>query len=105
MKNRNFQKVFARLFTVMYLFCFVFQLFSKCFNAIFGLLFFIFGFSHNEGTDATLLMKLNANHGNKSIFVKPFSDHAVSFGIRHFAGVVMYYSKGKGKQIFQRKMN
>lgn len=40
-------------------------------------------------------MKLNANHGNKSIFVKPFSDHAVSFGIRHFAGVVMYYSKGK----------
>lgn len=47
-----------------------------------------------KGTDATLLMKLNANHGNKSVFVKPFSDHAVSFGIRHFAGVVMYYSKG-----------
>lgn len=40
-------------------------------------------------------MKLNANHGTKSHFVKPFSDHAVSFGIRHFAGVVMYYSKGK----------
>lgn len=47
------------------------------------------------GTDTTLLMKLNANHGSKSIFVRPFSDHAVSFGIRHFAGVVMYYSKGK----------
>lgn len=58
--------------------------------------FFIFMFLIVEGTDATLLMKLNANHGNKSMFVKPFSDHAVSFGIRHFAGVVMYYSKGKG---------
>lgn len=49
------------------------------------------------GTDTTLLMKLNANHGSKTIFVKPFSDHAVSFGIRHFAGVVMYYSKGMNR--------
>lgn len=56
--------------------------------------FSLFSLIHS-GTDSTLLMKLNANHGSKSIFVKPFSDHAVSFGIRHFAGVVMYYSKGE----------
>lgn len=71
-------------------FCFLFIFFQR----FFGNLTLKTTSSFNLGTDATLLMKLNANHGSKSNFVKPFSDHAVSFGIRHFAGVAMYYSKG-----------
>lgn len=47
-----------------------------------------------KGTDATLLLKLNANHGTKSIYVRPVCDHASSFGIQHFAGIVMYNTKG-----------
>lgn len=105
MKNQNSQKVLHTTHTKMFelnqiviiffffssssssLYCYFCTQYSKSSNT-----YQIFRFI---GTDATLLMKLNANHGNKSIFVKPFSDYAVSFGIRHFAGVVMYYSKGK----------
>lgn len=50
-----------------------------------------------KGTDATLLLKLNANHGPKSIYVRSVCDHAASFGIQHFAGVVMYNTKGEQK--------
>lgn len=105
MKNQNSQKVLHTTHTKMFelnqiviiffffssssssLYCYFCTQYSKSSNT-----YQIFRFI---GTDATLLMKLNANHGNKSIFVKPFSDYAVSFGIRHFAGVVMYYSKCK----------
>lgn len=90
-KNPSSQKVIKKRSNwIEWLLSFLFILYT----VIFTQHFFCF-FDFRKGTDATLLMKLNANHGNKSMFVKPFSDHAVSFGIRHFAGVVMYYSKGK----------
>lgn len=60
-----------------------------------------------KGTDATLLLKLNANHGTKSIYVRPVCDHASSFGIQHFAGVVMYNTKGAqfiSTQTFENSM-
>lgn len=47
-----------------------------------------------KGTDTTLLLKLNANHGTKSIYVRPYYDHNTAFGIQHYAGVVTYNSKG-----------
>lgn len=47
-----------------------------------------------SGTDNTLLLKLNRNHAPKSIFVRSLNDYDSSFGIRHFAGVVMYSSRG-----------
>ncbi|XP_012155371.1 unconventional myosin-VIIa isoform X1 [Ceratitis capitata] len=47
-----------------------------------------------KGTDNTLLEKLHVQHGNRSIYVKPKSNQAALFGIRHYAGVVMYNPNG-----------
>lgn len=47
-----------------------------------------------KGTDATMLAKLHASHGTKSIYLKTKSDQSMSFGIRHFAGVVYYSVPG-----------
>lgn len=52
------------------------------------------------GTDNTFLLKLNRNHSPKSIFVRSLNDYDSSFGIRHFAGVVMYNSRGIFSIIF-----
>ncbi|TMW39593.1 hypothetical protein DOY81_015327, partial [Sarcophaga bullata] len=47
-----------------------------------------------KGTDQTLLEKLHVQHGNRSIYVKPKSSQNSIFGIRHYAGVVMYNTHG-----------
>ncbi|XP_063056384.1 unconventional myosin-VIIa [Engraulis encrasicolus] len=47
-----------------------------------------------KGTDATLLNKLNQNHGKSNVYVPPKNNHETQFGINHFAGIVYYDSKG-----------
>ncbi|OQV23320.1 Myosin-VIIa [Hypsibius exemplaris] len=47
-----------------------------------------------KGTDQTLLNKLHTQHHTNPAYLKPKSDLIISFGIRHFAGVVLYESKG-----------
>ena len=47
-----------------------------------------------KGTDQTLLEKLHVQHGNRSIYVKPKSSQNSIFGIRHYAGVVLYNTHG-----------
>lgn len=47
-----------------------------------------------KGTDNTMLSKLHATHGTKSIYLKPKSDHVSTFGIQHFAGIVYYNPNG-----------
>ncbi|XP_044752121.1 myosin-VIIa-like [Coccinella septempunctata] len=43
-----------------------------------------------KGTDRTMLDKLHSNHQSKKFYVKPKSERTPSFGIQHFAGVVVY---------------
>nr|XP_021327440.1 unconventional myosin-VIIb-like isoform X1 [Danio rerio] len=47
-----------------------------------------------KGTDATMLNKMNQHHGKGDIYMPPKNNHETQFGIRHFAGVVHYDSKG-----------
>ncbi|KAH8271071.1 hypothetical protein KR018_006777, partial [Drosophila ironensis] len=47
-----------------------------------------------KGTDHTLLEKLHVQHGNRSIYVKGKTTQTSLFGIRHYAGVVMYNPLG-----------
>ncbi|CAM4624535.1 unnamed protein product [Leuciscus chuanchicus] len=47
-----------------------------------------------KGTDATMLNKMNQVHGKGNIYMSPKNNHDTQFGIRHFAGVVYYDSKG-----------
>ncbi|KAH8377405.1 hypothetical protein KR093_005352, partial [Drosophila rubida] len=47
-----------------------------------------------KGTDHTLLEKLHVQHGNRSMYVKGKTTQTSLFGIRHYAGVVMYNPLG-----------
>uniref|UniRef100_A0A8C2C504 Si:ch73-194h10.2 n=1 Tax=Cyprinus carpio TaxID=7962 RepID=A0A8C2C504_CYPCA len=47
-----------------------------------------------KGTDATMLNKMNQLHGKGDIYMPPKNNHVTQFGIRHFAGVVYYDTKG-----------
>ncbi|XP_056315904.1 unconventional myosin-VIIa isoform X1 [Danio aesculapii] len=47
-----------------------------------------------KGTDVTMLNKMNQHHGKGDIYICPKNNHDTQFGIRHFAGVVHYDSKG-----------
>ncbi|XP_046806985.1 myosin-VIIa isoform X1 [Lucilia cuprina] len=47
-----------------------------------------------KGSDQTLLEKLHVQHGTRSIYVKPKSSQDSKFGIRHYAGIVMYNPHG-----------
>ncbi|OWR43684.1 putative myosin-VIIa [Danaus plexippus plexippus] len=47
-----------------------------------------------KGTDLTLLSKLNSNHSNKQYYTTPKSTHEHRFGVKHFAGDVLYEVKG-----------
>uniref|UniRef100_A0A672MLG0 Myosin VIIB n=1 Tax=Sinocyclocheilus grahami TaxID=75366 RepID=A0A672MLG0_SINGR len=47
-----------------------------------------------KGTDSTMLNKMNQLHGKGDIYMPPKNNHDTQFGIRHFAGVVYYDSKG-----------
>lgn len=50
-----------------------------------------------KGTDLTLLSKLNINHSGKPCYITPKSTHEHRFGVKHFAGDVLYEVKGKLK--------
>lgn len=41
-----------------------------------------------------MLIKINHVHGKGDIYLPPKNNHDTQFGIRHFAGVVYYDSKG-----------
>ncbi|KAM3932114.1 unconventional myosin-VIIb isoform 2-T2 [Leptodactylus fuscus] len=47
-----------------------------------------------QGTDATMLTKLNSFHGKSNIYIAPKSVHDTKFGINHFAGLVYYETEG-----------
>lgn len=47
-----------------------------------------------QGTDATMLHKLNSQHRLNANYVPPKNSHETQFGINHFAGIVYYESQG-----------
>ncbi|XP_016057170.1 PREDICTED: unconventional myosin-VIIb [Miniopterus natalensis] len=47
-----------------------------------------------QGTDTTMLQKLNSVHGNNKAFLQPRNIHDARFGIAHFAGEVYYQAEG-----------
>ncbi|XP_056420651.1 unconventional myosin-VIIb isoform X2 [Hyla sarda] len=47
-----------------------------------------------QGTDATMLTKLNNIHGKSNIYIASKSVHDTKFGINHFAGIVYYETEG-----------
>lgn len=47
-----------------------------------------------KGSDSTLVAKLHATHGNRSIYIKPKYEHSITFGIQHYAGGVFYDPNG-----------
>lgn len=47
-----------------------------------------------QGTDTTMLQKINQVHGTGGIYISPKNSHETLFGIQHFAGAVYYDSKG-----------
>lgn len=48
-----------------------------------------------QGTDVTMLQKLNSIHANNNSFLSPRSIHDTQFGIAHFAGDVYYQAEGE----------
>lgn len=47
-----------------------------------------------KATDITLAQRLHQQHGGHEDYIKPKSDTIPTFGIRHFAGVVFYDTRG-----------
>ncbi|KAM5165557.1 unconventional myosin-VIIb [Mantella aurantiaca] len=47
-----------------------------------------------QGTDATMLTKLNKIHSKSNIYIASKSVHDTKFGIYHFAGLVYYETEG-----------
>lgn len=47
-----------------------------------------------QGSDATMLYKLNSQHKLNSNYIPPKNNHETQFGIQHFAGVVYYETRG-----------
>ncbi|KAM4771803.1 unconventional myosin-VIIb [Rhinophrynus dorsalis] len=47
-----------------------------------------------QGTDATMLTKLNSIHSKNNIYIPSRSIHDTKFGINHYAGVVYYETEG-----------
>lgn len=52
----------------------------------------------SQGTDSTLLQKMNKIHSGNKIYVASKHRLETVFGIRHFAGVVYYDSTGTKKE-------
>lgn len=51
--------------------------------------------SLSQGTDATMLFKLNSQHKLNSNYIPPKNSYETQFGIQHFAGVVNYETRGE----------
>ena len=47
-----------------------------------------------KATDVTLVQRLHQQHAANEDYLKPKSDTSTTFGIRHFAGVVFYDTRG-----------
>lgn len=47
-----------------------------------------------QGTDTTMLNKLNFQHKVNTNYIPPKNNYETQFGIQHFAGVVFYETKG-----------
>ncbi|KAJ8877055.1 hypothetical protein PR048_021507 [Dryococelus australis] len=47
-------------------------------------------FPSRQGSDRSLLSKMNHNHGRNKNYIEPRSNEDQSFGLNHFAGVVTY---------------
>lgn len=54
-------------------------------------------FMHVQGTDATMLHKLNSQHKLNTNYIPPKNNYETQFGINHFAGIVYYETKGRGQ--------
>ena len=48
-----------------------------------------------QGSDQTMLAKLHQQHGSNKNYIKPKAEISVMFGLNHFAGLVLYDSRGK----------
>lgn len=60
-------------------------------------------FCSSQGTDATMLNKLNFQHKLNTNYIPPKNNHETQFGIQHFAGVVYYETKGQRGFTLQRR--
>lgn len=47
-----------------------------------------------QGTDATMLNKMNTEHNGNKMYISSKGNHGMSFGIKHFAGTVYYDCEG-----------
>nr|CAD7429526.1 unnamed protein product [Timema monikensis] len=52
-----------------------------------------------QGTDRTMLNKVNRTHGGHKDYIKPKSDQENSFGLNHFAGIVEYDIYGRSSYV------
>lgn len=48
----------------------------------------------SQGSDLTMLQKMNQHHSGNKTYVASKHERDTDFGIHHFAGVVYYDSKG-----------
>lgn len=48
-----------------------------------------------QGTDTTMLNKLNSQHKLNTNYIPPKNTYETQFGIQHFAGVVYYETRGE----------
>lgn len=56
-----------------------------------------------QGTDTTMLNKLNFQHKLNTNYVPPKNDHDTQFGIQHFAGVVYYQTTGENHFVCSKR--
>uniref|UniRef100_A0A673HEW7 Unconventional myosin-VIIa-like n=1 Tax=Sinocyclocheilus rhinocerous TaxID=307959 RepID=A0A673HEW7_9TELE len=47
-----------------------------------------------KGTDATMLNKMNTEHNGNKLYMSFKGNHGMSFGVKHFAGMVYYDCEG-----------
>ena len=48
----------------------------------------------HQGSDGTMLYKLNSQHKLNPNYIQPKNSYETQFGIQHFAGVVNYETRG-----------
>lgn len=56
-----------------------------------------------QGTDTTMLNKLNFQHKLNTNYIPPKNDHDTQFGIQHFAGVVYYQTTGENHFVWSKR--
>lgn len=51
-----------------------------------------------QGTDTTMLNKLNSQHKLNTNYIPPKNTYETQFGIQHFAGIVYYETRGQDQR-------